>query len=155
MLKKSCVWVLVIFISLCFTGCSHENLNISSEKNAETIDVDMTEFNKQMTYAQVLAFYMSPKDYLGKTIKLRGNFDYYYELDENSNHIPDKLHFGIVVTDAMECCSLPIDFIPKEDEKMIELTDQGAEIIVTGKLEQYEEPWGAFFYLSNAVLEKK
>lgn len=153
MLKKSCIFVLVIFICLSFTGCSCGKSNEEQENLVQTIDIDMSEFNKQMTYAEVLAIHMSPEDYLGKTIKLRGTFDFYYELDKNSNPIPDKLHLGIIVTDAMECCSLPIDFILKKQDNIEDLPEQGTEITVTGILEQYKEPWGAFLYLSNAVVE--
>ena len=164
MLRKILNLLASAAVCICLLGCSGENetpIYETDKKNTadspsiqtnEPAEIDLSQFNKQMTYAEILGLHMSPEEYLGKVIKLKGIFDRYCEVDESRNPIQEKMHLGIIVSDAMGCCSLPLDFVLAVDKELDDLPELGTEITVSGKVTQYEKPWGAMFYLNDAEI---
>lgn len=106
------------------------------------IDVDLTGLNANILYAQVYQMMLSPGDYIGKSIKICGQFyALYYEKEE-------KYYYYVVVSDSAACCSQGFEFLwdagthvyPDEypkDETLIE---------VTGIFEAYKDPTDTTYY---------
>ena len=117
--------------------------SVSSEPFAKTpsnekeIDVDLTRMSATMVYSEVYNMMVTPDDYIGKTIKMKGTFNVKYE--EGS----DTYYFACIVQDATACCAQGIEF---EGDYIYprDYPDEGSEITVLGTFEIYQE--GAYSY---------
>ncbi|MDD6211747.1 MAG: hypothetical protein PUB22_01135 [Clostridiales bacterium] len=69
------------------------------------IDLDLTSLSSTMVYAEVYNMMSAPEDYIGKTVKMKGQFTYYQAYDEKGNPVPDQLYFACLIADAAACCS--------------------------------------------------
>lgn len=76
--------------------------------------MDITGFSKSMAFAEVSNIYITPEDYIGKTLKMKGTFKYFQALDKSTQPIPGKYYFMIIIADTMGCCGVAMEFIPKE-----------------------------------------
>lgn len=65
-------------------------------------DLDLSHFSGTMVYAEVFNMSVTPKEYLGKTVKLRGQ---YYGVPVNQGQHIAHL---VVVTDQAACCEVSI-----------------------------------------------
>jgi uncharacterized membrane protein YcgQ (UPF0703/DUF1980 family) len=122
---------------------------------AETIDkpgaesaqdiVDLTVLSSTMVYSEVYNMMCYPENYVGKTIKMSGQYSVYH--DEST----DKYYHACIIMDATACCSQGIEFELTDDYKYPddypELCDQ---ICVIGTFETYQEGEGTYCTLRNA-----
>ena len=69
------------------------------------IDVDLTALSSTMVYSEVYNMVVAPESYVGKTVKMKGQFIYY----EDSR--TENQHFGCVIADATACCSQGLEFL--------------------------------------------
>lgn len=111
------------------------------------VDIDLTGFSGNMAYSEVYSMCDYPEAYDGKTIRLRGLFSAIYENVEEND-----LRFTCQVSDATACCSIGIEFVPKQsltfpDDFPLESTP----VIVTGTLKQTNEDFPV--YISDAEIE--
>ena len=114
-------------------------------QSADGIDVDLTKLSSTMVYSEVYNMMYSPDDYVGKTIKMEGQFAIYQATDENGALIPDQIYFACVIADATACCSQGLEFVlAGEHTYPDDYPELGNEITVTGTFELYEE--GGFQY---------
>lgn len=101
---------------------------------SDGIDVDLTKLSSTMVYSEVFAMVMSPDEYVGKTIRMRGSFAVMTD-DANSN-----FYTYTVIADATACCQQGIEFLwnghPYPDGAY---PPEGSEITVTGTFETYDE----------------
>ncbi|MCR5626400.1 MAG: hypothetical protein K6F99_03680 [Lachnospiraceae bacterium] len=121
-----------------------EDVKLSS---TEGIDVDLTELNANMTYSEVYNMMIMPENYLGKTIKMEGIFNSFY--DEQA----DKHYFACIVQDATACCAQGIEF--ELTDKYTYPDDYPADeetITVVGVFDLYEENNNTYCTLRNAEL---
>ena len=51
----------------------------NGQPGADGIDVDLTTLSQTMVYSEVYNMMETPEDYVGKTIKMRGLYSYYYD----------------------------------------------------------------------------
>ena len=51
-----------------------------------------------------------PDNYIGKTVKMQGQFTIYQATDENGAFIPDKMFFACMIADATACCAQGLEF---------------------------------------------
>ncbi|MEA4934097.1 MAG: hypothetical protein VB071_11060 [Lawsonibacter sp.] len=108
-----------------------------------SVDVDLTALSSTMVYAEVYNMMTNPDAYMGKTIKMSGQYTSTYLEDTKKNY------FFVVISDATACCQQGIEFIwngehsyPKdypEDESNIE---------VTGVFGSYQEKDQTYYYLA-------
>lgn len=109
-------------------------------QSADGIDVDLTKLSSTMVYSEVYNMMYSPDDYVGKTIKMEGQFAIYQATDENGALIPDQIYFVCVIADATACCSQGLEFVlAGEHTYPDDYPELGNEITVTGTFELYEE----------------
>jgi len=87
------------------SGGSSSEYVISNQPTYSSIDVDLTTMSATMVYSQVLNMMQSPKNYIGKVVKMKGQF---MPLDGETK---DICYPAIIVKDATECCSKGIEFL--------------------------------------------
>ena len=98
MMKRMICLLMALLMTLSLAACSDSkkdnsassaaasNASASSAKSSvaterpaapssEGVDVDLTMMSSTMVYAEVLNMQQSPKDYLGKIVKMRGPFN--------------------------------------------------------------------------------
>ncbi|MBQ5755304.1 MAG: hypothetical protein IIV90_06510 [Oscillospiraceae bacterium] len=93
-------------------------------------DIDLTIMNANMVYAQVLQMTQDPESYVGKTVRLEG--EYY------SAPGPQKTYYFAYVSDAAACCSQGLEFVLEENTPE-EYPPEGAFILLEGVFETYTE----------------
>lgn len=115
------------------------------EDTYSDIDVDLTELSSTMVYAEVYNMMLTPDAYVGKTIKIRGQ--YYAQYWEET----DKYYHYVIISDATECCQSGIEFIWDDNSHVYpdEYPKGDSEIQIEGVFNFYEEA-GEKYYCLNA-----
>ncbi len=117
------------------------------ENAAPGVDVDLTVLSSTMVYSEVYNMMVSPDNYKGKTVKMKGQFVPYY--DEATG----KYYFACFISDATACCAQGIEFILTDDYSYPEDYPQdGDTICVIGTFDTYMEGEYLYCTLRNAVL---
>jgi hypothetical protein len=123
-----------------------------SEKNKyqyDVIDIDLTTMSSDMIYSTVYQMMMTPNDYIGKIVKIKGTF--------NSNFIQEtnKNYYVVLVEDATACCSQGIEFIWNDDEMIYpdDYPELGEEIVITGEFQTYMEQMQLYCHLEKTIIE--
>lgn len=113
----------------------------------EKVDLDLTTMSSTMVYSEVFNMVTTPENYIGKTVKMRGTYMYYY--DEK----PDHYYFFCLISDAMACCSQGIEFsLTKDYHYPEDYPKPDDEITVVGVFDSYEEEGNTYCILRNARL---
>ncbi len=119
----------------------------SQAKSADGIDIDLTTYSSTMVYSEVLGMVYEPDTYLGKVIKMKGNFSVYHD------DVTGKDYFACIIQDATACCAQGIEFRLKGDPKYPEgYPEEGAEITVVGTFSTYMEGNDMYLTLKEATL---
>ena len=122
-------------------------------QSADGIDVDLTKLSSTMVYSEVYNMMYTPDDYVGKTIKMEGQFAIYQATDENGALIPDQIYFACVIADATACCSQGLEFVLADEHTYPnDYPELGSEITVTGTFELYEEDGYQYCRLVDAEM---
>ena len=104
------------------------------------IDIDLTALSSTMVYSEVYNMMVTPENYIGKTVKMRGQLEIAQPLDADGNPDPQRIYFSCVIADATACCAQGIEFVLAGEHKYPEDYPQpGAEITVSGTFRTYEE----------------
>ncbi|MCR5093491.1 MAG: hypothetical protein K6B72_05910 [Lachnospiraceae bacterium] len=115
------------------------------------VDVDLTILNSTMVYSEVYNMLMYPDKYIGKSIRMHGNYNVYQ--DETTK----KIYLTCFISDAAACCRQGIEFEPRDmgtmnyPEDFPEVDD---EITVVGTYDIYEEDGVKYCTLRDAVIEE-
>ena len=113
----------------------------------EKVDLDLTTMSSTMVYSEVFNMVTTPENYIGKTVKMRGTYMYYY--DEKQDHY----YFFCLISDAMACCSQGIEFsLTKDYHYPEDYPRPDDEITVVGVFDSYEEEGNTYCILRNARL---
>lgn len=161
---RNMVFAVAMMICICLSGCSDKQADtvsgISSSDPADfavdKVDIDLTGFSPNMLYAEVYNMGVSPKDYIGKVIKITGEFAHFPKMDRHGNPVSDKEILVCVVSDAMACCAMGLEFIPEEESSFSDnYPNDGAKITVTGVCDIFIDESGYFtiIQLNNAHIE--
>lgn len=120
--------------------------DIAASNEAEGIDIDLTKLSSTMVYAEVFSMMTNSKEYVGKTIRMRGYFSYYH------NKPTDTYYFACLIKDATACCAQGIEFVLAGNNSFPDdYPRPGDEITVTGVFEPYLEDNYTFYHIANAV----
>lgn len=155
----------ILMVGGIISGCSKEVKNVSSvDVNVsgkegesmklseglevqEEVDVDLTALSSTMVYSEVYNMLSNPEPYIGKKIKMKGQFIPYQNQDK-SNFYP-----AVLIADALACCAQGIEFElqgnPAYPEGYPELQ---SDITVVGTFDTYVEDGYRFCHLVDSVI---
>lgn len=112
--------------------------------STEGIDVDLTVLSSTMVYSEVYNMMDNPKEYIGKTVKMNGNFAVYHDGDKN--------YYSCIIQDATACCAQGMEFVLKGDYTYPDDYPQpGDEITVEGVFDTYMENDYEYCTLREAI----
>ncbi len=101
---------------------------------ARDIDIDLTQMSSTMVFSQVYNITMTPEDYQGKVIKMKGQF--LSDLDTGIN----TRYYACLILDATACCAEGLGFVPKDGYLYPEdFPEPDGEITVTGTFDYFWE----------------
>ena len=116
-------------------------------QSTDGVDVDLTRLSSTMVYSEVYNMMYTPGDYIGKTIKMTGQFVYYENPDTQAQY------FTCIIGDAMACCSQGLEFVlTGKHTYPDDYPELGSEITVIGEFQSYEENGMTWYHLVNARL---
>jgi len=159
MKKFLCIFcTITLFFSL-FTiaGCSGSSSDgkQSSDKNSSAaVDVDLTSLSSTMVYSEVYNMLTKPDEYIGKTVKMHGQFSLFQATDASGQPIPEQIYFACVIADATACCQQGIEFVLSgEHTYPDDYPAISTEITVVGQFQTYLEGASLYCHLTNASME--
>ena len=116
-------------------------------QSTDGIDVDLTQLSSTMVYSEVYNMVFYPDDYIGKTVKMQGQFAYYEDPDTKAQY------FACIIADATACCSQGLEFVLSgEHTYPDDYPALDTEITVTGTFEMYEEDGFQYCRLVDAEI---
>lgn len=155
-MKKIIAIMLVLVLALSFAACSknsdkNENPNSKSTTKAtettteaKSVYLDLTKLSSTLIYSEVYNMLITPDDYKGKIIKMKGQFNQY--TDEQTG----KTYNAVIIPDATACCQQGLEF--ELSDKTNPNFEQGAEITVVGTFDTYSEGELLYCHLKNAKI---
>lgn len=155
-MKKIIAIILALVLAVSFVACS-KNSDINENSNSKTttkatettteaksVDLDLTELSSTLIYSEVYNMLITPDDYKGKIIKMKGQFNQY--TDEQTG----KTYNAVIIPDATACCQQGLEF--ELSDKTNPNFEQGAEITVVGTFDTYSEGELLYCHLKNAKI---
>ena len=122
-------------------------------QSTDGVDVDLTRLSSTMVYSEVYNMMNAPGDYIGKTIKMKGQFAIGYVYNTDGTPDESTARFACVIADATACCSQGLEFIlTGEHTYPNDYPELGSEIPVTGTFEVYTENGFQYCRLVDATL---
>ena len=119
-----------------------------SNKGTDGIDFDLTTYSANMVYAEVYNMMYYPREYVGKKIRIQGQFTYAH--DDSTG----KSYYACFISDAAACCSQGLEFIPSKKLKYPkDFPKVGDKIEVTGTFTTYKEGDNEYVTLKNATFK--
>ncbi len=112
--------------------------------------VDLTVMSSTMVYAEVYNMVTVPDQYMGRTVRMKGDFATY------TDPASGKVYFACVIADATACCSQGLEFQLKNASELTypdDYPEEGKEITVTGTFSTYVEDNYLYCQLVDAVME--
>ena len=124
-----------------------EESKVEQSKN-EKIDIDLSGFSTIVAYSEVYNMLSKPDDYLGKIVKVKGNFSMFH--DTNA----DKYYFATIIADQTACCQIGLEFVLAGNYSYPnDYPEIGKEIEITGEFQTYMEGNMRYANLVNAKME--
>ena len=156
-MKKILCALLITLTLVPFAACGREDTaQKPAAEDAEgtaAVDIDLTALSGIMVYSEVNSMISFPDNYIGKIVKMQGQFTIYQATDENGAFIPDKMFFACMIADATACCAEGMEFVLEGDYTYPDdYPELGAEITVIGEFQSYEENGMTWYHLVNARL---
>ena len=150
MRKNLPIVLLLVLLCIC-SSCSGASQSVSDG----AADVDLTLLSSTMVYAEVNNMMTVPDDYVGKTVRMNGQFALYQGTDEQGNTIPGLEYYACVIADATACCQQGMEFILGGGQTYPEdYPEIGADITVVGEFQTYMEGPYMYCHLIDARWEK-
>jgi len=137
----ACLLACLMLVSLC--GCGSESASVPTGD----IDVDLTQLSSTVVYSEVYNMMTEPDSYVGKTVKMKGNFAEYH--DETTG----QYYFACIIADATACCQQGMEFVLAGDHSYPEdYPELGTEISVVGEFQTYMEGETQYCTLKDAAI---
>lgn len=138
--------ILSILVAAC-TVSAAEAPDAAASREPPAVDLDLSLLSGTVVYAQVYNMMYDPDAYLGKIIRMAGYYNYF---DDTAHGV---VYHACVVPDATACCAQGIEFIWYGDHQWPEdYPEIGTDIVVTGRLEIYEEDGRQYLHLVDSEL---
>ena len=137
--------LLALCLALTMAACGGDAASQQSQGGA--VDVDLTQLSSTLVYAEVYNMATNPQEYVGKTVRIRGNLVY-----QVVNGQPNPDYMACLISDATACCAQGIEFVLSQP--LEEYPELGSMVTVTGVLTSYESGENTFLRLNDANLEQ-
>lgn len=111
----------------------------SSDDGPDKIDIDLTKCSYTMASAIIFDMLLSQNDYLGKRIKIKGQF---WANEDDSNQF-----FAVLMYDATACCQTGLTFKDKNRRYPEDYPAQLEEIEITGVYTKEEIDGMSYAYI--------
>ncbi|MCR5623570.1 MAG: hypothetical protein K6G18_17160 [Treponema sp.] len=119
----------------------------ATSASPDGMDLDLTVLSSTMVYSEVFNMMVSPEKYIGKTIKMKGQFMSSYE------EALDRRYYACIIQDATACCAQGIEFELSSDYSYPkDYPEEGGNMCVVGVFDTYEEDGCSYATLRNARL---
>ncbi len=116
------------------------------------VDVDITRMSPTFVYAQVFNMLISPEEYEGKLVRIKGKF-YVFTYEDENGEIQNS--FSCIVQDATACCAQGLAFrLSGKHEYPEDYPSVNDEIIVQGRFHQFEVDGFSRIELVDSFLER-
>ena len=137
-MKRMLTICLCVLLCAALFGCSAEKKETKTTTQAPTtqvnkVDVDLTTLSSTMVYSEVYNMMVTPENYEGKTVKMKGNFAVYTNQEQTQNY------YTVVVQDATACCAQGLEFIWEGHDDPRDVLTEGQEVTVIGEFQTYME----------------
>lgn len=140
-MKKICRFIIMFCLILSFTACGGGQT--PTVKDTEDIDIDLTQLSSTMVYSEVYNMMATPDSYIGKNVKMKGQFTVY------QGQSSDDYYYAVIIADATACCSQGLEFVLAGN---YDYPEQGTEITVVGEFQTYKEDGYSYCHLINAEI---
>lgn len=108
-----------------------------SKTNSNKIDVDLNNLNANVVYAQVFQMMTEPDKFIGKRIRMSGQFNVYAAEEGNPSGVTE--YYAIIIADAQACCQQGIEFVWPGHTYPEGFPEVKSNASVTGIFEVYKE----------------
>lgn len=108
-----------------------------SKTNSNKIDVDLNNLNANVVYSQVFLMMTEPDKFIGKRIRMSGQFNIYAAEEGNPSGVTE--YYAIIIADAQACCQQGIEFVWPGHTYPEGFPEVKSNASVTGIFEVYEE----------------
>ena len=117
----------------------------SNFARAAAVDIDLTKMSSTMVYSTVFNMVNNPTNFVGKTMRMRGEYTtYHISIDD-----PTQIIHACLVRDAAGCCSQGLEFVLSDGKY-----PAGAnEITVVGTIAVQKISGKDVCFLKNSALE--
>ena len=140
-MKKTVSLVIIFVIVLALVSCGE------TKPADENVDLDLTALSSVLVYSEVYNMLVTPQNYVGKTVKMNGQFTTAYG-EETGLYYP-----AVIIKDATACCSQGMEFVLKGNPQYpTGYPALNEEITVVGTFETYDEFGVMYCHLVNAEI---
>ena len=80
-----------------------------SKTSSNKIDIDLNNLNANVVYSQVFQMMTEPDKFIGKRIRMSGQFNVYAAQEGNPSGVTE--YYAIIIADAQACCQQGIEFV--------------------------------------------
>ena len=108
-----------------------------SKTSSNKIDVDLNNLNANVVYSQVFLMMTEPDKFIGKRIRMSGQFNVYAAQEGNPSGVTE--YYAIIIADAQACCQQGIEFVWPGHTYPDGFPEVKSNASVTGIFEVYEE----------------
>ena len=108
-----------------------------SKTNSNKIDVDLNNLNANVVYSQVFLMMTEPDKFIGKRIRMSGQFNVYAAQEGNPSGVTE--YYAIIIADAQACCQQGIEVVWPGHTYPEGFPEVKSNASVTGIFEVYEE----------------
>ena len=108
-----------------------------SKTNSNKIDIDLNNLNANVVYSQVFLMMTEPDKFIGKRIRMSGQFNVYAAQEGNPSGVTE--YYAIIIADAQACCQQGIEFVWPGHTYPDGFPEVKSNASVTGIFEVYEE----------------
>ena len=108
-----------------------------SKTKGNKIDVDLNNLNANVVYSQVFLMMTEPDKFIGKRIRMSGQFNVYAAEEGNPSGVTE--YYAIIIADAQACCQQGIEFLWPGHTYPEGFPEVKSNASVTGIFEVYEE----------------
>ena len=108
-----------------------------SKTSSNKIDIDLNNLNANVVYSQVFLMMTEPDKFIGKRIRMSGQFNVYAAQEGNPSGVTE--YYAIIIADAQACCQQGIEFVWPGHTYPEGFPEVKSNASVTGIFEVYEE----------------